>query len=132
MTARQTIHNWELADGLAVEDLGGDAIGVALSHDHATLWYGSHCFEFTKSVDEHGECLLRLEEVGRSVATGSGPTVMLFVEHGYLKEQRLALCRAIFVDHVDEPDIDALLLRVTGRALLADAARIMDVEERFA
>jgi hypothetical protein len=110
------------------DSVGLDAVDRALSGTQATLWYGPHCFEFTNTARESGDCLLRLEEVGRRAETGSGRTVMLFVEHGYRVEQLVAPCR-ILLEGIDMRDLDAKVLRVMGRALLADTARVMDIED---
>ena len=125
----ESLHSWRLVDaprGLVNHD---DAIDTALARGRATLTYGERCFEFTYSVGERSACFLRLEEVGRLSATGSGRAVLVFARDGYHVEQRVVPCR----DGLDAdvlPDIGPKALQALGRALLDDAARGLDSEER--
>ena len=126
VTIRNGMHSWQLVGAPADGAVGLDAVDAALSRAQATFWYGTHCFEFTSSADENGDCLLRLEEVGRR-AEEDDP-VMVFVEHGYQAEQHVALCRTPLAG-VDMREIDAKMLRAQGRGLLVDAARAVDLED---
>ena len=132
MAVHQYLQTWQLVDS-EVDDaaVGTGAVAAALSRHRATLWYGSHCFEFTNTVDEDGACLLCLEEVGRRLANGPGAAVLIVTSNGYHDEQRIAPCRAP-LDAITLHEIDSRALRAIGELLFADVARAMDSEERLA
>ncbi len=124
-----SLHSWRLVDALSCVADHDDAVDAALARGQATLTYGQRCFEFTYSVRERSACFLRLEEVGRLSAMGSGRAVLVFTRDGYHSEQRVVPCRDGFDGDV-LPDIDPRALQALGRALLDDAARGLDSEER--
>ena len=93
-----------------------------------TLTYGARCFELTRTVEAGGKCFLRLTEVGRLAATGSGPAVLVFASGGYQAEQRVAPCKDA-LDGAVLRHLDARALSALGRALLDEAARAIDHEE---
>ena len=93
-----------------------DAIEAALARTHATLWYGSHCFEFERHRDEGGNSRLRLEEVGRRLPSHPESPVLVLAHGGCCAEQTIL-----------GADPDEHLLRL-GRALFADCSRAVDVE----
>ena len=109
--------------------MSDDAVDAALARGHATLTYGERCFELTYSVEEGGACFLRLEEVGRLTTTGSGRAILVFARDGYRAEQRVVPCRDALDAEVLR-DIDSRALQALGLALLDDAARALDGEER--
>jgi hypothetical protein len=123
------LHSWRLADAAPGAVGRDDAVEAALANGHATLAYGERCFEFTYAVEEGGACFLRLEEVGRLIATGTGRPVLVFARDGYRAEQRIVPCRDA-LDAEVLPDIDPRAKQALGRALLEDAARALDGEER--
>ena len=122
------LHSWHLVD--ASPGAAGDAatLEAAFTRGQATLTYGERCFEFTNTVEAGGECSLRLEEVGRVTAGGSGKSLLVFSQDGYRAEERIAPCRDA-LDGALLRDIDVQVLQALARALLDDAARAMDVEE---
>ena len=105
-----------------------DALDAALARDHATLAYGEHCFEFTSKVGSDGDCLLRLQELGRLTTTASGRSILVFAHEGHEAEERIAPCRDA-LDRIVLRAPEAGVLVAFGRALLADAARALDDEE---
>jgi hypothetical protein len=122
------LHSWRVVDaprGVA----GHDAVDAALARGQATLSYGERCFEFTYAIEEGRACFLRLEEVGRLTATGSGRAILVFARDGYRAEQRVVPCRDALDAEVLR-DIDPRALLALGLAMLDDAARALDTEER--
>ncbi len=128
-TPLDSLHSWHLVDAPPSVAETAHAIDAALARGHATLAYGEHCFEFTYSVEVRGACFLRLEEVGRLTMTGSGRSILIFARDGYHAEQRIAPCRDGFDAEV-LPNLNASALQALGLALLDDAARDLDDEER--
>jgi hypothetical protein len=104
------------------------ACDEALARKHATLTYGERCFELTNTVEPNGDCLLRLAEVGRLSAAGSGRAILALVRDGYRAEKLIAACRGS-MDEVDLREVDVGVLRTLARALLDDAARDVDGED---
>ena len=127
MTSPHPLHSWRLIDAssdAASDDCAGDE---ALARNHATLAYGERCFELTNAVEPNGDRHLRLAEVGRLSADGSGRAILALVRDGYRAEERIAPCRGS-LDEATLREVDAKVLRVLGRALLGDAARDLDRE----
>ncbi len=128
MRAPSTLRAWRLVDASAQDVTGADAVDAALSREQATLWYGSRCFEFTSVVDDGGDCLLRLDEVGRRAETSSGSTVLLLVENGHHEEQRVAP-RQGSIDEEAPRGVDGRVVRAIGESLFSEVARVMGIEE---
>ena len=124
------LHSWRPVDALPGAASDADAVDALLARGHATLAYGEGCFEFTTSLEVGGACFLRLVEVGRAGATGSGRTPLVSAHDGYRIEQRVAPCRTA-LDAEVLYDLDPKALQALGRALLDDAARGLDGEERL-
>ena len=127
VSPHQPLHAWRLVDagpGVAPRD---DIVDAALAREHATLTYGERCFELTRSVEAGRKCFLRLTEVGRLIATGSGRPVLVFARDGYRAEQRIAPCQDA-LDRAVMRDLDAQALSALGRTLLDEAARVIDNE----
>ncbi len=132
MRAHEPRHAWHLVDAPpGAETVGEDLLNEALSRDHVTLTYGERCFELTNVVEAGGTCFLRLAEVGRLSRTGSGRAVLVFARGGYQAEQRIAPCKDA-LDGAVLRDLDAGARSALGRALLDEAARVMDSEVRAA
>ena len=121
-------YSWHLVDAPpgASDD---DALDAALESEHATLAYGEHCFEFTSKVGSDGDCLLRLHELGRLTTTASGRSILVFAREGHEAEERIVPCHDA-LDRIARPAAESGVLVASGRALLADAARLLDDEER--
>jgi len=129
-TPPDSLHSWHLVGAPAAAASHDDAVEAALALGHTTLTYGERCFEFTYSVEERRACFLRLKQVGRLSATGSGRAVLVFARDGYRVEQRVVPCR----DGLDAevlPDIDPKAPQTLGWALLEDTARVLDGGERW-
>ena len=124
------LHSWHLVDAPPGAASDADAVDAALGRGHATLTYGERCFELTNTVEAGGACYLRIASIGRLTATGSGRVVLVFARDGYRAEQRIAPCRDA-LDREALRDIDAGALQALGRALLDDAARALDGEDRL-
>ena len=124
------LHSWHLVDAPPGVAAHAETVETAFTRGQATLTYGERCFEFTNTVEAGGECSLRLQEVGRVTASGSGKALLVFSPDGYRAEERSAPCRDA-LDGALLRDIDAQVLQTLARALLDDAARAMDVEERL-
>jgi hypothetical protein len=128
VSPHQPLHAWRVVgapSGVAPSD---HIVDAALARDHATLTYGERCFELTHTVGAGSARFLRLTEVGRLSATGSGRSVLVFVDDGYQAEQRIAPCQDAW-DSAVLRDLDARALSALGRALLDEAARVIDDEE---
>jgi hypothetical protein len=108
--------------GIAGEPGSGDAVGTVLTRSHATLWYGPRCFAYSRTQDEAGNFLLRLQAVGRFLPVGLDAPVLVLTEDSCRAEQLIA------------PDAgrgDAQAVQRIGRALFADVARTVDLEARW-
>ena len=128
-TPLDPLHSWHLVDAPPSAARSDDAVDAALASGHATLTYGERCFEYTYTAEEGGACFLRLEEVGRLSATGSGRAVLVFARDGYRAEQRVVPCRDA-LDAEVLSDVDPRALQALGRVLLEDAARVLDSRQR--
>ncbi len=124
------LHSWHLVDAPPGAAVDAETVEAAFTRGQATLTYGERCFEFTNTVEAGGECSLRLEEVGRVTASGSGKALLVFSQDGYRAEQRIAPCRDA-LDGALLRDMDAQALQTLARSLLDEAARAMDIEERL-
>ena len=109
---------WRIAD----EPDGGDAVEAALCRSHATLWYGTHCFAYTRTDDGAGNFLLRLQAVGHLLPVGFEAPVLVLTEDGRRAEQIIA---------PDGEPGDSEVVRRLGRALFADVGRTVDLEARW-
>ena len=128
MRARASRHAWHLLDAPpGAETVGEDLLDEALSRDHVTLTYGTRCFELMRTVEAGDKCLLRLTEVGRLTATGSGRAVLVLASGGYQAEQRIAPCQDA-LDGAVLRHLDAGALSAVGWALLDEVARAIDNE----
>ena len=96
-----------------------DAVGVALSRPHATLWYGSHCLTYSRTHDAAGNFLLRLQEVGQLLPAGFETPVLVLGDGGDAAQQLVA---------PDGEGDGAEMVQRLGRALFAEVARSFDLE----
>ncbi len=104
---------------IAGEPGGVDAVASALSRGYATLWYGPRCFSYSRTHDEAGNLLLRLQSVGQLLPVGFEAPVLVLSDDGCAAEQIIA---------PDDGRGDVHMLQRLGRALFADAARTADLE----
>jgi hypothetical protein len=104
---------------IAGESGEGDAVGAALSRRYATLWYGSHCLAYSRTQDDTGNTLLRLQTVGQ-LLPASFQAPILVLGHGGDAAQRV-----IAPGSADE---GVERVRRLGRALFDEVARSIDLK----
>ncbi len=109
-------HTWRVA-GMSGSS---DAVAVALSRRHATLWYDSHCLTYSRTRDSAGNFLLRLQEVGRLLPAGFGAPVLVLGDGDAAASQQI-----IAPEGEGE---GAEMVQRLGRALFAEVARSFDLE----
>jgi hypothetical protein len=123
------LHSWHLVDAPPGTPSAGAAVESALGRGQATLTYGERCFEFLYAVETGGACFVRLQEIGHLTWAGSGAPILVFTPEGRRVERRVVPCR----DGLDAqvlPNVDPEALQALGLALLDEAARGLDEEER--
>ena len=108
-------HTWRVA-GVAGSS---DAVGVALTLRHATLWYDSHCLTYSRTRDSAGNFLLRLQEVGRLLPAGFEAPVLVLGDGDTTAQQIIAS---------EGEGEGAEMVQRLGRALFAEVARSFDLE----
>jgi hypothetical protein len=117
--------DWRLVTPRGV---GLDAVHAALTHDAATLSYGPHTFDFTKTQEARRDVLLTLshrEDCACEREAGAGEQCPL---HGRTSEQLISPVTGI-LDAATQRTVDDRVLQVIGGALFADVAEQVSVTE---
>ena len=104
---------------IAGESGSGDAVGAALTRSHATVCYGPRCFAYSRTRDEAGNFLLRLQSVGQLLPGGFEAPVLVLTEDSCGAEQLIP---------PDGGGESADAVHRVGRTLFADVARAVDLE----
>jgi hypothetical protein len=99
-----------------------DAVEAALDRDAAELSYGDCSFAFAKTRTDGGHLLLTLTPGGSDDGAGAFDRSPA--------EQLVPAVPGDLTPHAREL-LEAKFLRVFGRALFADVARMIDVDRRF-
>ncbi len=119
---------------IAGEPGSEDAV-AALSRGRATLWYGSHCLAYSRTHDDAGNFLLRLQAVGHRLPADFEAPILVLGDGGETAQQLIApdgeRAAADVVQHLGRATVrqGRARIRPRGAALMTSGRSIWPLTE---